>query len=375
MAIDEQDLRQLQRALELAHTAVGRSDPNPRVGCVVTDADGHVAGEGATQRAGQAHAEVMALRAAQANGAVLSGGTAWVSLEPCSHHGRTPPCADALIAARLRRVVVATLDPNPLVAGEGAQRLRDAGIAVDLADGEVARQAGELNIGFFSRMRRGTPWVRSKLAASLDGRTALEDGRSRWITGQAARSDGHLWRRRASAVLTGSGTAIADNPRLDVRHVATEVQPVRVLVDSQLRTSAQSRLFDAPGQALVYCAQTPPAAAAALRARQVEVVELPAASQGVDLAAMMKDLASRGVNELHVEAGPTLNGALLREGLIDEFLIYIAPKLIGAGRGMIDTARLIDLSGAWPLHFEAVHPIGDDLRILARRPGAASWLA
>jgi diaminohydroxyphosphoribosylaminopyrimidine deaminase/5-amino-6-(5-phosphoribosylamino)uracil reductase len=375
MAIDEQDLRQLRRALELAYTAIGRSEPNPRVGCVVADAAGRRAGEGATQRAGQAHAEVMALRAAQADGTVLSGGTAWVSLEPCSHHGRTPPCADALVAARLRRVVVAALDPNPLVGGTGAQRLRDAGIAVDLADGEVARQARELNIGFFSRMRRGRPWVRSKLAASLDGRTALEDGRSRWITGEAARSDGHLWRRRASAVLTGSGTAIADNPRLDVRHVATEAQPLRVLVDSQLRTPAQSRLFDAPGRALVYCARTPPTAAAALHARQVEVVELPSASADVDLAAMMKDLASRDINELHVEAGPTLNGALLREGLIDEFLIYLAPKLIGAGRGMINMDRLIDLSGAWPLRFEAVQPVGDDLRILARRSGDTSWLA
>ena len=372
MPIDEHDLRQLQRALELAHIAIGRSDPNPRVGCVLADAAGHIIAEGATQRAGQAHAEVMALNAARAAGASPSRGTAWVSLEPCSHHGRTPPCSDALIAAGLRRVVVATIDPNPLVAGAGLQRLRDAGIAVEVAGGDVARQARDLNIGFFSRMRRGTPWVRCKLAASLDGRTALESGRSQWITGEAARRDGHAWRRRAGAILTGAGTAIADDPRLDVRHVATELQPLRVVVDSRLRTPARARVFDPPGAALVYCARAEPAAAA-LRARQVEVIELAATDASVDLPAVLKDLCARGVNELHVEAGPTLTGALLRANLIDEFLIYLAPKLLGAGRGMIDGA-LQDLSHAWPLRFEDVQVVGDDMRILARRPDALDWV-
>ncbi len=373
MPIDEQDLRHLQRALELAHTAIGRSDPNPRVGCVLADAAGRPIGEGATQRAGQAHAEVMALHDAQATGASPRGGTAWVSLEPCSHQGRTPPCCDALIAAGLRRIVVATIDPNPMVAGTGLQRLRDAGIAVEVAGGEVARQARELNIGFFSRMHRGRPWVRSKLAASLDGRTALENGSSQWITGDAARRDGHAWRRRAGAILTGAGTAVADDPRLDVRYVATEVQPLRVVVDSRLRTSARARVFDPPGAALVYCAGAEPAAAAALRARQVEVIEMPAADATVDLPAALKHLAAREVNELHVEAGPTLTGALLRANLIDEFLIYLAPKLLGAGRGMID-GTLGDLSQAWALRFETPQPVGDDLRILARRPGALDWL-
>jgi len=373
MVIDEHGQRQLQRALELAHTAIGRCDPNPRVGCVLANAAGYVIGEGATQRAGQAHAEVMALRAAQAAGASPKGGTAWVSLEPCSHHGRTPPCCDALIAAGLHRVVVATLDPNPLVAGAGIQRLRDAGIAVAVASGPVARQAHELNIGFFSRMRRGTPWVRCKLAASLDGRTALESGRSQWITGHAARTDGHAWRRRAGAVLTGAGTTVADDPRLDVRHVPTEVQPLRVLVDSGLRTPARARVFDPPGEALVYCVRAEPTAAAALRARRVEVVEMATADATVNLPAVLKDLGARGVNELHVEAGPTLTGALLRADLIDEFLVYLAPKLLGAGRGMIDGA-LSDLSQAWPLRFETTQAVGDDLRILARRPGALDWL-
>lgn len=373
MPIDEHDLHQLQRALELADTAIGRSDPNPRVGCVLADAAGHLIGEGSTQQAGQAHAEVMALRAAQAIGASPRAGTAWVSLEPCSHHGRTPPCCDALIAAGLRRVVVAIVDPNPLVAGAGLQRLRDAGITVEVAGGDVARQTRELNIGFFSRMRRGTPWVRSKLAASLDGRTALDDGRSQWITGEAARSDGHAWRRRAGAILTGAGTLVADNPRLDVRLVDTQVQPLRVVIDSRLRTPTRSRVFDPPGSVLVYCARPHRAAAAALRERQVEVIELAAADETVDLAAVVRDLAARGVNELHVEAGPTLNGALARAGLIDEFLIYLAPKLIGTGRGMIDS-HLSDLSQAWPLRFGAIQAIGDDLRIVARRPGDHGWL-
>jgi diaminohydroxyphosphoribosylaminopyrimidine deaminase / 5-amino-6-(5-phosphoribosylamino)uracil reductase len=373
MPIDEHDLRQLQRALDLACTAIGRSDPNPRVGCVLADATGRPIAEGATQRAGYAHAEVAALHAAQATGASPRGGTAWVSLEPCSHHGRTPPCTDALIAAGLRRVVVAAIDPNPQVAGAGVQRLRDAGVAVEVASGEVARQARELNIGFFSRMRRGTPWVRSKLGASLDGRTALEDGRSQWITGEAARSDGHAWRRRAGAIVAGAGTVVADDPRLDVRLVATEVQPLRVVIDSSLRVSARARVFDPPGPALVYCARPDRSVAAALRERQIELVELAAPDGRVDLVAAIKDLAARGVNELHVEAGPTLNGVLTRADLIDEFLVYLAPKLIGAGRGMIDS-HLSNLSHAWPLRFEALQTVGDDLRIVARRPGKIGWL-
>jgi diaminohydroxyphosphoribosylaminopyrimidine deaminase/5-amino-6-(5-phosphoribosylamino)uracil reductase len=372
MPIDVHDLPQLRRALELAHTAIGRSDPNPRVGCVLAGADGQLIGEGATQRAGQAHAEVMALRAAEAAGAATGGGTAWISLEPCSHHGRTPPCSDALIAAGVRRVVIATIDPNPLVAGSGVQRLRDGGVVVDVASGEVARQAREMNIGFFSRMRRGTPWVRSKVAASLDGRTALDNGSSQWITGELARADGHAWRRRSGAVLAGAGTVVADNPRLDVRLVATEVQPLRVVIDSSLRTSAQARVFDPPGAVLVYCARPERAAATALREREVEVIEMATPDGTVDLSAAIKDLAARGVNELHVEAGPTLNGALLRAGLIDEFLIYLAPKLIGAGRGIIDS-QLSHLSQAWSLRFEAIQAIGDDLRIVARRPGEPGW--
>ncbi|HYW89491.1 MAG TPA: bifunctional diaminohydroxyphosphoribosylaminopyrimidine deaminase/5-amino-6-(5-phosphoribosylamino)uracil reductase RibD, partial [Chloroflexota bacterium] len=240
MSIDDRDLLHLERALELAEDAVGRSDPNPRVGCVVADVTGRVVGEGSTQQAGEAHAEVMALEAARQAGISLAGGTAWVSLEPCSHHGRTPPCCDALIAARLRRVVVCTADPNPLVSGSGIARLHAAGITVHLASGELVRRATELNIGFFSRMRRGRPWVRLKLAASLDGSTALESGESQWITSEEARIDGHVWRRRAGAVLTGSGTVVSDDPRLDVRLVPSVLQPLRVVIDSHLRAPPQS---------------------------------------------------------------------------------------------------------------------------------------
>ena len=368
MPLDEHDLRHLRRALELAHSAIGHSEPNPRVGCVLADARGRIIGEGATQRAGEAHAEVMALRAAQAAGADGARGTAWVSLEPCSHHGRTPPCCDALIAARVARVVVASIDPNPLVRGAGLQRLRDAGLRVDVADGPIADEARELNIGFFSRMRRGRPWVRLKVAASLDGRTALPDGRSQWITGTEARADGHGWRRRAGAVLTGSGTVLADNPRLDVRGVEADVQPLRVVIDSRLCVPAGSRVFDQPGTALVYCAHAPAPAVDTLRRRGVEVIECAASDGRVDLLAMLSDLAKRGVNELHVEGGERLNAALIAADLADEFLLYLAPRLIGPGRSIAALPELAQLDNAPALRFISAEPCGGDLRIVARPP-------
>jgi diaminohydroxyphosphoribosylaminopyrimidine deaminase / 5-amino-6-(5-phosphoribosylamino)uracil reductase len=369
MPLDEHDLRHLRRALELAHDAIGRSGPNPRVGCVLADAQGRIIGEGATQRAGEAHAEVMALRAAQAVGGDATAGTAWVTLEPCSHHGRTPPCCDALVAARVARVVVASIDPNPLVRGAGAQRLRDAGMRVDVAEGAIADEARELNIGFFSRMRRGRPWLRLKVAAALDGRTALPDGRSQWITGTEARADGHAWRRRAGAVLTGSGTVLADDPRLDVREVAADVQPLRVVVDSRLRVPAGSRVFDPPGTALVYCAHASAPDADALQRRGVEVVERAGSNGRVDLLAVLSDLAQRGVNELHVEGGERLNAAMIAADLADEFLIYLAPRLIGPGRSIAALPELAELADAPALRFVSVVACGDDLRILARPPG------
>jgi diaminohydroxyphosphoribosylaminopyrimidine deaminase/5-amino-6-(5-phosphoribosylamino)uracil reductase len=366
MALDEKDRRQLTRAIELARSAIGRSDPNPRVGCVLADAQGRVIGEGATQRAGDAHAEVMALHAAREAGALTASGTAWVSLEPCSHHGRTPPCCDALVTARLARVVIAAMDPNPLVSGAGVQRLRAAGIHVDVADGALADEARELNIGFHSRMRRGRPWVRLKIAASLDGRTALADGSSRWITGEAARRDGHAWRRRAGALLTGSGTVLADNPRLDVRLVDTDLQPMRVVIDSQLRVPPSARIFDPPGQAQVYCARATAQQADALRARNVEVIESASSDGHVDLHAMLSDLAQRGVNELHVEGGERLNSALIEVDLVDELLLYLAPRLIGPGRSLAALPALARLSDAAAWRYVSTTPCGADLRIIAR---------
>ena len=356
-------LTPMHEALALAHLSIGLSDPNPRVGCVITAVDGRAIGKGHTQQAGGPHAEVMALRDAQANGETTSGATVYVTLEPCSHHGRTPPCCDALIQAGVSRVVVAVLDPNPLVAGQGVQRLRAAGIAVDI--GLLADTAQALNIGFFSRMQRGRPWVRLKAAVSLDGRTALDNGVSQWITGPAARADGHAFRKRAGAVLTGVGTVLDDNPRLDVRLVPTTLQPLRVIVDSRLQTPPAARILDAPGAALIYAAQIELAPQAALLARGAQLALAAGPDGKVDLALMLADLAVRGVNELHVEAGHKLNGSFVREGLVDEFLIYMAPKLLGIGRELAAFGPLSRMEDTLALHFVSVTPIDGDLRIIA----------
>lgn len=354
----------MQQALALAAQSLLITSPNPRVGCVITTPDGKVLGQGYTQRAGQAHAEVMALRDAAAHGHGVAGATAYVTLEPCSHQGRTGPCCDALIAAGIKKVVAAIGDPNPLVTGQGFARLRAAGIDVETGPG--AAESRELNIGFFSRMQRQTPWVRMKLAASLDGKTALDNGVSQWITSPAARADGHAWRARACAVLAGIGTVLADNPKLDVRLVDTPRQPALVLVDSRLETPLDAALF-IPGRALLIYAAVPNAAKqAALEARGATVVLLPNASGKVDLAAMLRDLARREINELHVEAGEKLNGSLIREGLVDEFVVYLAPKLIGQGRGMAHFGPLQDLAQALPLEFKSTAMLGPDLRVIAR---------
>ncbi len=354
----------MHEALTLARAAIGLTDPNPRVGCVLVAADGRVIGRGHTQQAGGPHAEVMALRDAVANGQSPRGATAHVTLEPCAHHGRTPPCCDALIEAGIARVVMAMEDPFPLVAGQGAARLRAAGIEV--VEGELAGEAHELNIGFFSRVERGRPWVRLKAAVSLDGRTALNNGASQWITGPDARADGHAFRKRAGAVLTGVGTLLEDNPRLDVRLVETVLQPLRVIVDSRLDTPPASRMLDAPGAALIYAAAPDESRRAALESRGVQIALMPGPSCKVDLTAMLEDLAARGINELHVEAGHKLNGSFVREGLVDEFLIYMAPKLLGAGRELAAFGPLESLQGSLALRFVSVTQIGDDLRLIAR---------
>ena len=374
MSLPESDLARLRLALGLAADAIGLSDPNPRVGCIIASADGGVLGSGSTQQAGGAHAEAMALRAA--SGHALHGATAWVTLEPCSHHGRTPPCCDALLAAGIGRVVVAVADPNPLVAGQGIPRLRAAGVEVTLADpaSEIARAARELNIGFFSRMLRARPWVRMKIAASLDGRTALNNGASQWITGPAARADGHGWRRRAGAVLTGIGTVLEDDPRLDVRLVSSARQPLRVVVDSRLDTPPAARLLDPPGAVLIYAATDPAPRRAALEARGAEIALLPGPGGKVDLAAMLADLARRGINELHLEAGHKLNASMLREGLVDELLVYLAPKLLGIGREMAAFGPLQSLTEALEFEFTDVARVGPDLRLLARPPDRDRFL-
>ena len=375
MLLTPLDRTRLQGALALAASAIGVSEPNPRVGCVIGHADAQVLGRGATQQAGSAHAEVMALRDAAAAGHVARGATAWVTLEPCAHHGRTPPCCDALIEAGVARVVVAVGDPFPQVAGAGLARLRAAGMEVLLLDAadDLAIAARELNIGFFSRVLRGRPWVRLKIAASLDGRTALNNGVSQWLTGEAARADGHVWRKRASAVLTGIGTVREDNPRLDVRAVPTLLQPLRVVVDSRLETPADARLLDAPGRVLIFSAAHNTDRRAALQARGAEVLLAPDAAGKVDLAAMLHTLAARGVNELHVEAGHKLNASLLRAGLVDELLIYLAPLLIGLGREMAAFGPLTELAEALPYRFTDVQRVGEDLRLLARPPGRSAF--
>ncbi len=354
----------MARALQLAQRGLNTTTPNPRVGCVLTSAEGHVIGSGHTQHTGGPHAEIMALRDAQAKGYSTEGATAWVTLEPCSHHGRTGPCCDALAAAGIRKVVAAITDPNPLVAGQGFSRLRAAGIEVEIGAG--AEESRELNLGFFSRMVRKTPWVRMKVAASLDGKTALENGKSQWITSAEARADGHAWRARASAVMTGIGTVQEDNPRLDVRLVDTPRQPHLVVVDSHLQTPPDAALFTGKRSVYIYAAEENASRKAALEAQGATVICLPNGQGKVDLAAMLRDLARREVNEVHVEAGYKLNGSLIREGLVDELLAYLAPKLIGQGAGMASFGPITELSQALELEFLSADRLGPDLRLIAR---------
>jgi len=349
--------------------------PNPSIGCLIVSTNNKILGQGQTKSTGGPHAEIVALRNAAAQGHSVEGATAYVTLEPCSHQGRTGPCCDALIAAGIRKVVASIADPNPLVSGRGFARLRAAGIEVEIGPGADASR--ELNIGFFSRMIRQKPWVRMKFAASLDGKTALENGVSQWITSAPARTDGHVWRARACAVLTGIGTVLEDNPRLDVRLVETPRQPPLVVVDSRLETPLNAHLFITGRPLLIYAAQPNHEKKAALEARGATVVYLPGHAAGiekkVDLTAMMQDLGRREINELHVEAGYRLNGSLIREGLVDEFLVYLAPKLIGQGHGMASFGPLTTLESAVPLVFKSTELLGPDLRILARIPGRDSF--
>lgn len=359
------DERLMQRALDLASQAMNLSAPNPRVGCVLTDPQGRLLGEGHTQAAGQAHAEVMALRAAQAHGLSTHGATAYVTLEPCAHQGRTGPCCEALSAAGVARVVVACTDPNPLVSGRGLAHLRAQGIAVEL--GLLAQQAQELNLGFFSRMTRQRPWVRMKFAASLDGQTALGNGVSQWITSPQARADGHAWRARACAVLTGIGTIKADDPLLDVRALDTPRQPTLVVLDSRWETPASARLWRPKRSVWVYGAQPNPPAQQALSDLGAEVRCRPNPQGKVDLDALLYDLGQHEINELHIEAGHLLNGSFLRAGLVDELLIYLAPKMLGSGQGMARLPEFTDLGQVPDFEWVDCVRVGPDLRLRARR--------
>ena len=355
-------------ALALAWAAKGMAitAPNPRIGCVIVR-DGQVIGAGHTQPAGQAHAEIQAMRDAQQRGLDVRGATAYVTLEPCSHYGRTPPCSNALVQAGIGRVVAAMLDPNPLVAGRGLAQLEAAGIAVTC--GVLADQAHELNIGFFSRMRRGLPWVRLKVAASLDGATALADGESQWITGADARADGHTWRARAQAILTGIGTIKADDPKLTVRGIDTPLPPRRVIVDSRLEIDPGARILQGDPCWIVSAVDLQEQGAekaALLRAAGHEVIALPNAKGKVDLPALIQELGRREINEVHVEAGSKLNASLVREGCVDELLVYLAPSLIGPGQGMFDLPPLARLADKRRLRFHDLARVGDDIRILAR---------
>ena len=357
---DAPDQTHMMRALALAQQGLFTTMPNPRVGCVLVASDGHVVGEGWHVRAGEPHAEVIALRAA---GALARGATAYVTLEPCSHFGRTPPCADALVSAGVSRVIVAMQDPNPQVSGQGLQRLREAGI--DVRCGLLAREARELNIGFVSRMERGTPWMRLKVAASLDGFTALPDGTSQWITGEAARADGHAWRARACAVLTGIGTVRDDDPRMDVRHVSTARQPLKVLVDSRLQADPRAHLFSGAPVWVAFAVRDE-ARERELRERGCELLFVPNALGKVDLTSLVRMLGERGLNEVHVEAGYKLNGSLLQAGLVDELLMYLAPCALGHGLPPFDLPALHALNERLQMQWHAVDRIGTDLRLIAR---------
>jgi diaminohydroxyphosphoribosylaminopyrimidine deaminase/5-amino-6-(5-phosphoribosylamino)uracil reductase len=348
------------QALELAGRGLYTATPNPRVGCVIVK-DGAVAGSGWHEKAGLPHAEVLALKEA---GDRARGATLYVNLEPCSHHGRTPPCVDAIISAGIKRVVAAMQDPNPKVAGQGFAKLRDAGIEV--GQGLRENDARELNIGFVSRMTRGRPWVRMKIAASLDGRTALANGKSQWITGEASRQDGHRWRARACAILTGFGTVRDDDPQLNVRGVDTPRQPLKIVVDSKFETSPSARLLK-EGKTLVVGALNDAKKIAALKAAGAEVVIIPNDSGKVELFKLMEELARRELNEVHVEAGTKLNGSLLQAGVVDELLVYLAPSVIGdSGRGMFHLPELTELSRSTALKIREVERVGADIRVLAR---------
>ena len=361
------DHQMMSEALDQAQNALYLSNPNPRVGCIITK-DRKVIGRGFTQAVGKAHAEIQALADAKAQGHDVTGSTVYVTLEPCSHTGKTPPCADALLAAKPAKVIVAMSDPNPLVAGKGIEKLRSAGIEVEC--GLLESEAQALNRGFISRMTRGLPWVRMKIAASLDGKTALPDGRSQWITGPLARADGHHWRAQACAIVTGVGTVKEDNPSLNVRDVQTLRQPWRIIIDSKLETPPASKILDKVDQSgvIIVCASLDAAdlqqKAKAFTDRGIEVIAMANPSGKVDLPKLFSYLAKeREMNEIHIESGFKLNGSLIRENCVDELLLYYAPFFMGEGIGMANISPLNSLAEKedWKIIDQSL--FGPDLRL------------
>jgi diaminohydroxyphosphoribosylaminopyrimidine deaminase/5-amino-6-(5-phosphoribosylamino)uracil reductase len=359
----QHDIEMMRRALCLAEKGLYTTDPNPRVGCVLVKA-GEIVGEGWHAVAGGPHAEIVALQQA---GELAGGATAYVTLEPCCHHGKTPPCSDALIAAGVARVVVAMQDPNPLVAGQGLQQLERAGI--ETASGLLQAQAEALNPGFVQRMRIGRPYIRCKLAMSLDGRTAMASGESQWITGSAAREDVHRLRARSSAIMSGIGTILKDDPSLTVRlpdDVAVR-QPLRIVLDPHLSTPEDAKFLQQPGESLIVTACVEEAVQQRLRQAGAEVICLPNGHDAVDLVALMRVLAERGVNEILMETGAILSGAVLHAGIIDELIVYMAPKLMGdKARGLFHTPGLDLLADAVELDIQDIRAVGDDWRITAK---------
>jgi diaminohydroxyphosphoribosylaminopyrimidine deaminase / 5-amino-6-(5-phosphoribosylamino)uracil reductase len=355
------DYVHMSHALRLAEKGLYTTSPNPRVGCVIVNGD-HIVGTGWHVRAGEPHAEIHALQVA---GEHARGASVYVTLEPCSHYGRTPPCVEALIRAGVARVIMAMSDPNPNVNGQGGRLLQQAGIAVQT--GLLAVEAETLNIGFATRMRHGRPWVRMKIAASLDGKTALNNGESQWITSEAARRDGHTWRARSCAVLTGIGSVKSDDPQLTVRHIETTRQPVRVVVDSRLEIPLQARLLQGNALTWIFTAQTNAEKIHLLENAGAQVFVIPNNAGRVDLTALMAKLAKLEINEVLVEAGSALNGALVMDNLADEIILYLAPSLLGdSAQGMLAIPELSSLSGKYNLQLQDVRKIGVDLRIIGR---------
>ncbi len=351
-------------ALQLALQARGISDPNPRVGCVIVKQN-QIIGKGFTQKAGSHHAEVMALQDAKDHGFDVQGSTVYVTLEPCCHFGKTPPCTLALVQARVAKVIIAAVDPNPLVSGKGVQELQANQIEVQTGLFEL--QAMMQNLGFMKRMREGLPWVRLKIASSIDGVTALPNGQSQWITSEAARHDGHFWRAQANILLTGIGTVLSDNPQLNVRGIEVQQQPLRAIIDSKLDIPLDAQILQ-NGKTIIFCAEAKneqmQQKLAMLGDMDVRVIEMPNSFGKVDLPGVMQYLAQEhSANEIHVEAGFKLNGSLVREQCVDELLVYLAPKLLGNGSGLTNVGPLSALSEAYTWKFIDQQSIGNDIRL------------